>query len=60
MKNLIKNWLIKLLDIDDIKDAINQIRKTIYDRDGLDNGFAISKIVEKKTILYGGKQKKVN
>jgi hypothetical protein len=56
MKNIIKKWL----GIDKIDIRIEQIQGTIYDRDSMDLGFAVPKFMEKKTILFAGKQKKVN
>ena len=59
MKKIIRKWLGIERENRVYTYQIEQIRETIYDKDALDNGFAVSKIVEKKTILFGGKQKPV-
>ena len=56
LKEKIKNWL----GITRIETQISQLQADIYDNDAMLNGFAVPKIMYKKTILFNGKQKKVN
>lgn len=55
-KRMLKNWL----GITTITTQVSQLQADIYDNDSFYNGFAMPKVVYKKTILFAGKQKKVN
>jgi len=56
LKEKIKNWL----GITRIETQISQLQADIYDNDAMLNGFAVPKIMYRDTILFTGKQKKVN